>query len=119
MNDRANTSDNRQERGRNLVPAAQAVPALQDPYGRLAAYGGGVVEEVDQSRFNLLEYWRILCKRKWLILSIVAAFTVLGAVRTLMQTPLFTSTVRIQIDPVAKIVQGGDIEQSAQDFTFM
>ena len=119
MNDRANTSDNRQERGRNLVPAAQAVPALQDPYGHLAAYGGGVVEQLDQSGFNLLEYWRILYKRKWLILSIVAAFTVLVAVRTLMQTPLFTATVRVQIDPAAKIVESGNIEQSGQDYTFM
>src|SRR6516225_1484078 len=120
MNDRANTSDNRQGRGRNLVPSAQTVPALDDPYGRLAAYGGGVAEEGEQSGFNLLEYWRILNKRKWLILSIVAAFIVLTAVRTLMQTPLFTATVRVQIDPVTKIVESGNIAQpGVEDFTFM
>ena len=48
---------------------------------------------------NLFEIWRILNKRKWLILSIVAACVALNAVRTLMQTPLYTATVRLQIDP--------------------
>ena len=87
MNDLASApySDNRN--GRQLVPVAEAVPALRDPYGRLALYGGGIAEESEPSGLNLLEYWRILYKRKWLILGIAAAFVVLGAVRTLMQTP--------------------------------
>ena len=58
-----------------------------------------MAEESEPSGLNLLEYWRILYKRKWLILGIAAAFVVLGAVRTLMQTPVYTSTVRLQIDP--------------------
>ena len=38
------------------------------------------------------------------------AFVVLGAVRTLMETPLYTATVRLQIDRnVAKIVEGGNV----------
>jgi succinoglycan biosynthesis transport protein ExoP len=53
--------------------------------------------------------------------SIAAAFLAIGAVRTLMKTPLYTATVRLQIDRnVAKIVQGDDamaIENS--DFDFM
>ena len=58
----------------------------------------------------MLEYLRILLKRRWLILSIVAASLVFGAVITLMKTPLYTSTVRLQIDHnVAKIVEGGNI----------
>ena len=50
--------------------------------------------------------------------AIVAAFVSLSAVRTLMQTPLYTATVRLQIDRnVAKIVEGGDVTPiENQDF---
>jgi uncharacterized protein involved in exopolysaccharide biosynthesis len=49
-------------------------------------------------------------KRKWLILSILGAALVIGTLTTLMKTPLYTSTVRMQIDPnTAKIVQSGDV----------
>ena len=69
-----------------------------------------------------MNIWRILNKRKWLILGIAAAFVVLAAVRTLMQTPLYTATVRLQIDRnVAKIVQGDNVMpvEDASDFEFM
>jgi hypothetical protein len=74
---------------RQLVPVADTVPALRDPYGRLALYGGSLGDEAEQSDFNLLEYLRILYKRKWLIISIAAAFVVIGAVKTLMEVPLW------------------------------
>ncbi len=53
----------------------------------------------------ILELWRIAYKRKWLILGIAAAFLTIGSLRTLMKVPLYTATVRLQIDRnVAKIV---------------
>ena len=76
-------------------------------YGLPAGYVESAVEPPEQFAVTLLEYWRIFYKRKWLILSIVAAFLVLGGLRTLMPTPLYTATVRLQIDlNVAKIVEG-------------
>jgi capsular exopolysaccharide synthesis family protein len=45
-----------------------------------------------------------------LIFAITAAIFSLGTVRTLMTTPLYTSTLRLQIDRnVAKIVEGGNV----------
>ncbi len=63
----------------------------------------------------------ILVKRRWLILSVVAASLVLTVLITLMQTPLYTSTVRLQIDrQVAKIVEGGNITPiEGPDLEFM
>ena len=87
MNDLASAPHSDNRNGRQLVPVAEAIPALRDPYGRLALYGGGIAEEQELSGLNLFEYWRILYKRKWLILGIAAAFVVLSAIRTLMQTP--------------------------------
>jgi capsular exopolysaccharide synthesis family protein len=59
---------------------------------------------------TLLEYWRIVNKRKWVVLSTLAAVFALGALRTLMTTPLYTATARLQIDRnVTKVVEGGNI----------
>ncbi len=58
------------------MPAAQSVPAARDPYS-VGAYGPGGygpgVEAPSGFQFDLLEYLRIAVKRRWLILSIVAA----------------------------------------------
>ncbi len=59
---------------------------------------------------TIKEYLRILNRRKWVVLSCAAVVLALGTARTLMMTPLYTSTVRIQIDRnVAKIVDGGSV----------
>src|SRR5262245_59848789 len=112
MNDRGTIPNDRHDGGSQLVPTAQSVPALRNPYGMPVGYADTVEDQPAPFGFNLLtllKYWRILNKRKWLILSVAAAFVVLAAVRALMQTPLYTSTVRLQIDAnVAKIVEGGD-----------
>ena len=118
MNDQAAIPNDSHGSGGQLVPTAQSIPALRDAYGRLAGYGGSVTEEPEQLGLTLLEYWRILYKHKWLILSITAAFIVLSTVRTLMQTPEYTSTVRLQIDPLSNVVKGGDVEP-AEDYDFM
>jgi len=102
---------------RQLVPVSESVPALRDPYGRLAPYGVG--DEAEQPGFKLLEYLRILDKRKWLILSIAAAFVVISAVRVLMETPVYSSTVRIQVDQEARIVEGGSVVPDSSQWDFM
>ena len=118
MNDLASAprSDNRM--GRQLVPVAEAVPALAAPYGRLGPYG--IAEESDPLSLNLLEYWRILYKRKWLILAIAVGFVVLAALRTLMAAPIYTSTVRLQIDPPSRVVEGGNVgDENYSNYEFM
>ncbi len=103
-------SDEDREGSVRLVPAVQGVPALRDPYGAHGPYGGNAPEPVDEPGIDLFEYWRIINKRKWLILIVAGGFLMLGTIRTLMMTPLYTSTVRLQIDRnVAKIVEGGNI----------
>src|SRR5262245_226783 len=117
MND---VSKGDRENGRQLVSAAGTV-ALRNPYGRsLELYGDGPGYEAQPSGLNLLEYWRILYKHKWLILSIAVAFAVLSGVRTLMQTPLYTSTVRLQIDRELNVVEGrGNVAPNFSDGEFM
>ena len=66
---------NRRPEGGQLVLAAQNLPAARDPYGMLAGYPATGAETPGHSYLDIiLELWRIVYKRKWLILSIAAAF---------------------------------------------
>ena len=107
---RANPPEGEAKPG-GLVPAAQGLPAARDAYySAVGAYAGPGAEPPSDFQLDLLEYLRVLIKRRWLILSIVAASLVFGALMTLIKTPLYTSTVRIQIDrSVAKIVESGNV----------
>lgn len=93
-----------------LVPVAQQLPMQRDPYSVPVPYGEPAAEAPHVFGFSLHDYIRILIKRKWLILSVVGASIVVGTVTTLMKTPLYTSTIRMQIDPnTAKIVEAGNV----------
>lgn len=59
--------------------------------------------------FDLRTFLRILRKRKKLIASILISTLAIGYLWFLLITPLYTATVRLQVDPEAKIVEKGDI----------
>src|SRR5688572_27354870 len=101
--------DGRPTQGR-LVPQSAGVPAPREPYGELGSpYGADPYDGGAGLGADMREYWRILSKRKWVVISIALAVLTLGAVRTLMMTPLYEATVRLQIDRnVAKVVEGGN-----------
>src|SRR5579864_6813164 len=95
---------------RGLILAAQNTRAGPDPYQYVGAAISPGNEAPTDFQVNLLEYLRIVIKYRRLILGIVAASVVLGVVVTLMKTPLYISTVRLQINrEVAKIVEGGNV----------
>jgi polysaccharide biosynthesis transport protein len=104
-----------------LVPVGQQFPIQRDPYSVPVPYG----EANDSPQvfgLTIHDYLRILLKRKWLILSIVGASVVIGAVATLMKTPLYTSTARVQIDPVslaAKVTDPNATAVEDPDANFM
>ena len=84
--------ENREEAGK-LVPASHpGLPAARDPYSALGGYTSGPDDTPVPFRVTLLAYWRIVNKRKWVILSILGAFVAFGALKTLMETPLYTAT---------------------------
>lgn len=93
-----------------LVPVEPAGAVARDGYG--GYYGGYGAAPEDQDSFgqDLLEYWRIFYKRRWLIISIVVTSAVLALLVTLMMTPRYTATVRIQIDrEPPKVLEGGSV----------
>jgi capsular exopolysaccharide synthesis family protein len=104
---------------RALIAGGETAPARwagPDTYG-YSDYGsppsGGEGSDLSATFRQLLH---IGLKRKWLILSIALAFTILGSVRSLMKTPLYMATVRIQIDrTTAKIVESTTQTQSTEE----
>ena len=108
---RANSPEDGETKAGSVVPSAQYAPATRDPYSSsVGPYYGPGADSGSEFQVDLLEYLRILIKRRWLILSIALASVVYAALSTLMQTPLYTSGVRLQIDrSVAKIVESGNI----------
>jgi capsular exopolysaccharide synthesis family protein len=55
------------------------------------------MQEADQ--VNLLDYWRVLVKRRWTILAFTFAVVVITAIATWKAHPIYRATIKIQIDP--------------------
>ena len=95
------------------------VPASDDSLALREAYGGGPYPYGESESPDFAEtvrnYLRIAYRRRWLILSVLVIFATLGTLRVLMMTPMYTSSVRIQIEQnAAKIVEGG-VNQAETD----
>ena len=69
-----------------------------------ARSGGGALsleiqeERRDDDEMDLLAYWHILVKRRWLVLSILAGVVALALLATLMATPIYRATSVLQLE---------------------
>ena len=64
---------------------------------------------------DLTAYWRILMKRRWLILSVIIAALLGGIAATLLTQPLFTSQATLQIDREAARVLANDSDAAPRE----
>src|SRR5690606_14569395 len=89
------------------------LPARRTPeQGALALHPGvraiDLFEErkPDDDEIDLLAYWQILLKRRWLVLGILASVIALALLVTLLTPPVYRATSTVQIDREAmQIVQ--------------
>ncbi len=73
----------------------------------------------DSDEIDLLAYWRILVKRRWLVLGVLAAALLASVLLTLMATPMYRSTAVLQIDNQAQqVVQEGDVSGQGSYFDY-
>jgi succinoglycan biosynthesis transport protein ExoP len=88
-----------------------------------AAYGTPVfAEDPQQVGGALRDIWRIFRQRKRVVLSCLFLALAIGLLRIAFETPLYTSTVRLQIDQnAARVVEGGNVTppSDATDFEFL
>ena len=77
----------------------QSLPRAQER--ALALWDGypPMMEEAEPDKtFNILEYWRILYKHKWVILAAVALALAAGFAMTMLTRPIYTAVVTLKID---------------------
>lgn len=75
----------------------------------------------DRDEIDLLAYWRILVKRRWLVLGILATGATAALLLTLFTTPIYRATAVLQIDrEVQQVVQveGMTQVQGGNDYDF-
>src|SRR5215213_6817127 len=54
--------------------------------------------ERDKDDIDLLHYWHILLKRRWTVLATLGIVLATALVATLLMTPIYRSTVLLQVD---------------------
>jgi succinoglycan biosynthesis transport protein ExoP len=65
----------------------------------------------DQPSLNLLKYWDMLLKHRWLIAGVVAGMLALGLVWTLLTTPIYRASTVVQIErEAAKVIDVQGVE---------
>ena len=53
----------------------------------------------DDDTIDLMEYWRILVKRRWTVFGVLAIVAVAAVLATLLMVPEFRSTAQVQVQP--------------------
>jgi capsular exopolysaccharide synthesis family protein len=57
------------------------------------------VELEQEKPINLLDYLRVIVKRRWIIMTVTLAVVMITAIVTWKATPIYRATIKIQIDP--------------------
>ncbi|MGE0212493.1 MAG: GumC family protein [Parvibaculaceae bacterium] len=95
-----------------------AYPAVRGSYP--SYYAETDTAESLQLRTTIQDYLRILIKRRWVIVGVVSGACALAFFISMVMTPLYTATARVQIDrQIAKVVEGADVsptEDTSVDF---
>lgn len=100
---------------------------MRDPRGDLAVRQTVADTELANAETGvfskpiLLQYWMVVRRWKWVILSIIVASLVLGVVVSLLMTPQYTATTRVEISREQKNVtkvEGLDSPQANRDVEF-
>jgi capsular exopolysaccharide synthesis family protein len=96
---------------------APALPAFANPL-----MVAGQEERRDDDEIDLLAYWQILVKRRWLVLGILAGVVALALLATLMATPIYRATAVLQLEKDGtQVVQVEGIQpgEGGADATFL
>ena len=95
--------------------------ALRQPYRLQTAFDRQQEEQVTDESLTLTDLLRIVLKHKWTLLIVIFLACSIAAVRTFLSTPIYRSTVILQIERVAPRVVNfnneADPEQASDEGT--
>lgn len=84
------------------VPPARGQAALQvRPSTAVSTHvlpPSALPEPEDDDAIHLRDLWRVIVKRKWVILAVLAIVMITGLVITLMATPMYRATISLKIE---------------------
>lgn len=63
------------------------------------------MKEAQEKQAHLIDYWKVLVKRRWVILTALTVVVATVTLGSLMQVPIYTATTRLQIEQNAPNVQ--------------
>jgi succinoglycan biosynthesis transport protein ExoP len=103
----------------DFEPTASMAVALRQPYRLQTAVERQQEDQVADESLTLTDLLRIVLKHKWTLLTVMILACAVAAVRTFLSTPIYRSTVIMQIDRGAPRVVSfnneADREQPADD----
>lgn len=92
--------------GDGLAGKTNSMGTISKPPG-----GVGVAPPQDRQLFSVAEYWRLAVKHRLLILGSLIAAIVIGVAATLLMTPIYVSSVTLQIDrEAARVLNVADVQ---------
>lgn len=68
-------------------------------------------DSFEQKEISLLDYWLVILKRKWLIISVTMAVLLVVAIYTFTQTPIYTAKGQLLIEKEPNILSFEEIFQ--------
>src|SRR4030095_1003423 len=78
-------------------PGLEAIDGLRESGGSPHSYNYGVDPNAG-SDIHLLDYWRAVRKRLWLVVSIVALITMLSVIYVARKPDIYQAGARVQVD---------------------
>src|SRR5215208_1020124 len=89
------------ESSADLPPPTSSAIALHQPYRLQTAVERHHEEQAADESLSLTDLLRIVLKHKWTLLIVIVLACGVAAVRTFLSTPVYRSTVILQIERVA------------------
>jgi capsular exopolysaccharide synthesis family protein len=97
------------ERRVSALTVARPGPQALSTDLRIETDSGARDDEID-----LLEYWRILVKRRWTVLATIAMVVVIALVASLMATPIYRAVATVQIERNSmQVIQVGGVNDES------
>ena len=84
---------------------------------QMAVYDPFQAHAEDDDSIDLREYWRILVKRRWVVVSLLGIVAVATLLSTLLMIPMYQSTATIQITPPnSRILEYADFSSEGSGY---
>jgi succinoglycan biosynthesis transport protein ExoP len=94
-----------------LPGGGSQTPMISRGYGYRELDAWSPEEASGEFRVDLLAYWRLLIKHRYLIAAVLTVALILGGAVSLLMTPIYTASTTLQIDrEAARVMNTTDVE---------